>query len=123
MKIRIAIITLAATSLALGGLWQQHGGSVQAQAQKAAPTKGAPVADQPIVRVYSANLYVFNTDVAAMRRSIAAADADMDGAKHLLHPGPEGRNDDRSLQGWDSSTRDQPPSSQAANSAPGDSPK
>ncbi|WP_336980318.1 endonuclease/exonuclease/phosphatase family protein [Brevundimonas nasdae] len=42
-----------------------------------APMKGAPVPDQPIVRVYSANLYVFNTDVAAMRRSIAAADADI----------------------------------------------
>lgn len=41
------------------------------------PTKGALVPDQPIVRVYSANLYVFNTDVAAMRRSIAAADADI----------------------------------------------
>ncbi|WP_284878302.1 endonuclease/exonuclease/phosphatase family protein [Brevundimonas sp. MEB006b] len=41
------------------------------------PTKGAPVPDQPIVRVYSANLYVFNSDVAAMRRSIAAADADI----------------------------------------------
>jgi len=41
------------------------------------PTKGVPVPDQPIVRVYSANLYVFNTDVAAMRRSIAAADADI----------------------------------------------
>ena len=41
------------------------------------PTKGSPVPDQPIVRVYSANLYVFNTDVAAMRRSIAAADADI----------------------------------------------
>lgn len=41
------------------------------------PTKGTPVPDQPIVRVYSANLYVFNTDVAAMRRSIAAADADI----------------------------------------------
>lgn len=41
------------------------------------PTKGLPVPDRPIVRVYSANLYVFNTDVAAMRRSIAAADADI----------------------------------------------
>lgn len=41
------------------------------------PTKGTPVPNQPIVRVYSANLYVFNTDVAAMRRSIAAADADI----------------------------------------------
>lgn len=41
------------------------------------PTKGVPVPDQPIVRVYSANLYVFNTDVGAMRRSIAAADADI----------------------------------------------
>ncbi|WP_295215935.1 endonuclease/exonuclease/phosphatase family protein [uncultured Brevundimonas sp.] len=41
------------------------------------PTKGVPVPDQPIVRVYSANLYVFNTDVAAMRRSIATADADI----------------------------------------------
>ena len=41
------------------------------------PTKGAAVPDQPIVRVYSANLWVFNTDVAAMRRSIVAADADI----------------------------------------------
>ncbi|VXB27290.1 endonuclease/exonuclease/phosphatase family protein [Brevundimonas sp. G8] len=41
------------------------------------PTKGVPVPDQPIVRVYSANLWVFNTDVAAMRRSIIAADADI----------------------------------------------
>ncbi|WP_295172399.1 endonuclease/exonuclease/phosphatase family protein [uncultured Brevundimonas sp.] len=41
------------------------------------PTKGVPVPDQPIVRVYSANLYVFNTDVAAMRRSIVAAEADI----------------------------------------------
>ncbi|QSF55568.1 endonuclease/exonuclease/phosphatase family protein [Brevundimonas fontaquae] len=41
------------------------------------PTKGVPVPGQPIVRVYSANLYVFNTDVAAMRQSIAAADADI----------------------------------------------
>lgn len=41
------------------------------------PAKGAPVPDQPIVRVYSANLYVFNTDIAAMRRSISAADADI----------------------------------------------
>ncbi|KIC59003.1 endonuclease [Brevundimonas nasdae] len=41
------------------------------------PAKGVPVPDQPIVRIYSANLYVFNTDVAAMRRSIAAADADI----------------------------------------------
>ena len=41
------------------------------------PAKGVPTPDQPIVRVYSANLYVFNTDVAAMRRSIAAADADI----------------------------------------------
>ncbi len=41
------------------------------------PAKGVPVPDQPIVRVYSANLYVFNTDVAAMRRSIAVADADI----------------------------------------------
>lgn len=41
------------------------------------PAKGVPIPDQPIVRIYSANLYVFNTDVAAMRRSIAAADADI----------------------------------------------
>ncbi|MFA4939165.1 endonuclease/exonuclease/phosphatase family protein [Brevundimonas sp.] len=41
------------------------------------PKKGAAVPDQPIVRVYSANLWVFNTDVEAMRRSISAADADI----------------------------------------------
>lgn len=41
------------------------------------PKTGVPVPNQPIVRVYSANLWVFNTDVAAMRRSIVAADADI----------------------------------------------
>lgn len=42
-----------------------------------APDKGESQPRQPIVRLYSANLWVFNTDVEAMRRSIVAADADI----------------------------------------------
>lgn len=41
------------------------------------PPKGRPKAGAPIVRVYSANVWALNTDVAAMARSIAAADADV----------------------------------------------
>ncbi len=41
------------------------------------PPRGTPAPGAPIVRLYSANLWVFNTDVEAMRRSIAAADADI----------------------------------------------
>lgn len=41
------------------------------------PRAPAPLPDQPIVRVYSANLWVYNADVQAMRRSIAAADPDI----------------------------------------------
>lgn len=57
------------------------------------PPRGAPVPDQPIVRLYSANLWVFNTDVEAMRRSIVAADADI---LVLVEVGdaPAGRIDD-----------------------------
>lgn len=38
---------------------------------------GRPMPDQPVIRVYSANLYVENTNVEAIRASIAAADADI----------------------------------------------
>jgi len=38
---------------------------------------GRAVPNQPVIRVYSANLYVRNTDVDAMRASIADADADI----------------------------------------------
>ncbi|HBI18343.1 MULTISPECIES: endonuclease/exonuclease/phosphatase family protein [unclassified Brevundimonas] len=41
------------------------------------PTRGTAATDTPIVRLYSANLWVFNTNVEAMRRSIVAADADI----------------------------------------------
>ena len=41
------------------------------------PPRGAILPDQPIVRVYSANLWVYNADVEAMRRSIVSADADI----------------------------------------------
>ena len=36
-----------------------------------------PLPDAPVVTVYSANLWARNTDVEAMKRSIAAADADI----------------------------------------------
>ncbi|MBJ7510846.1 endonuclease/exonuclease/phosphatase family protein [Brevundimonas sp.] len=42
-----------------------------------APPQGRAAPGQPVVRLYSANLWVENTDVAAMKRSIAAADADI----------------------------------------------
>lgn len=41
------------------------------------PPRGVAVPNQPIVRVYSANLWVFNKNVTAMRQSIVAADADI----------------------------------------------
>ena len=41
------------------------------------PARGTPAPGQPVVRIYSANLWVENTDVEAMRRSIVAADADI----------------------------------------------
>ncbi|GAD59724.1 endonuclease/exonuclease/phosphatase family protein [Brevundimonas sp. BAL450] len=42
-----------------------------------APGGPAPAADSPRVRLYAANLYAMNEDVAAMRASIEAADADI----------------------------------------------
>jgi endonuclease/exonuclease/phosphatase (EEP) superfamily protein YafD len=41
------------------------------------PDNGRPREDAPVVRVYSANLYYLNDDVAAIRSSIEAADADV----------------------------------------------
>ncbi|MDQ1154019.1 endonuclease/exonuclease/phosphatase family protein [Brevundimonas sp. SORGH_AS_0993] len=41
------------------------------------PRAPLPQPDQPVVRVYSANLWVYNADVQAMRRSIVAADPDI----------------------------------------------
>lgn len=42
-----------------------------------APGENRPAAGAPTVRLYSANLYYLNNDVAAIRRSIVAADADI----------------------------------------------
>jgi len=42
-----------------------------------APPLGRPATGQPIVRLYSANLWVGNTDVDAIRGSIVAANADI----------------------------------------------
>lgn len=44
---------------------------------QAAPDGPRAVPDSPAVRLYAANLYAMNDDVAAMRASIAAADADI----------------------------------------------
>ena len=41
------------------------------------PPRGRPQAGAPVVRVYSANVWALNTDVQAMARSIAQADADI----------------------------------------------
>jgi endonuclease/exonuclease/phosphatase (EEP) superfamily protein YafD len=41
------------------------------------PPAGKPEPDAPVVRLYSANVYYLNDDVAAMRRSIKAANPDI----------------------------------------------
>jgi endonuclease/exonuclease/phosphatase (EEP) superfamily protein YafD len=41
------------------------------------PPAGRPAPEAPVVRLYSANVYYLNDDVAAMRRSIEAADPDI----------------------------------------------
>ena len=41
------------------------------------PPAGVAKADAPVLRLYSANLYYLNNDVAAIRRSIEDADADV----------------------------------------------
>jgi endonuclease/exonuclease/phosphatase (EEP) superfamily protein YafD len=41
------------------------------------PPAGKPQPDAPVVRLYSANVYYLNDDVAGMRRSIEAADPDI----------------------------------------------
>lgn len=54
-------------SLLLGvGVWPQG-----------RPASSRPLPGAPVVRLYSANVYYLNDDVAAMRRSIESADADV----------------------------------------------
>lgn len=57
------------------------------------PPSGEPEPDAPVVRLYSANVYYMNDDVAAMRRSIQAADPDIVILIELGH-GPIGRLDE-----------------------------
>ena len=52
-------------------------GLMIATAPQAFPGGPRPRADTAIVRLYSANLYYRNNDVAAVRRSVEAADADI----------------------------------------------
>lgn len=42
-----------------------------------APQGGRPAPEAPVVRVYSANVWIRNTDIEAIRRSIEAADPDV----------------------------------------------
>lgn len=60
---------LLATGLGLGLLWVVWPQWV--------PEGGRPAPEAPVVRVYSANVWVHNTDIEAMRRSIEAADPDV----------------------------------------------
>ncbi len=67
LRLRIPAIAAAVTALALIiCVWPQWfpGGPKVAK-------------DAPVIRVYSANVWVWNTDIAAMRRSIEAADPDV----------------------------------------------
>lgn len=80
---------LTAAVLLTGGLallkrwrWTSAAGAVSALLAAAVwpqwtPPAGKPEAGAPVMRVYSANLYYLNQDVAAIRRSIEAADADV----------------------------------------------
>ncbi|MFT4955296.1 MAG: endonuclease/exonuclease/phosphatase (EEP) superfamily protein YafD [Brevundimonas sp.] len=56
----------AVLTLLLLAVWPQY-----------APGGPAVAPDSPVVRLYAANLYAMNDDVAAMRASIEAADADI----------------------------------------------
>lgn len=58
-----------------------------------APNGPAPEPDAPVVRLYSANVYYLNDDVAAMRASIQAADPDIV-ILIELGQGPTGRLDE-----------------------------
>lgn len=61
-----AVASTAMTALLLAAVWPQW-----------FPAKGQPREDAPVVRLYSANLYYLNDDVASIRSSIEAADADV----------------------------------------------
>jgi endonuclease/exonuclease/phosphatase (EEP) superfamily protein YafD len=61
-----ALVGAGASLLLLSAVWPQY-----------APGGPVPAANSPIVRLYAANLYAMNDDVAAMRASIQASDADI----------------------------------------------
>lgn len=61
-----AIASLGVTALVFVAVWPQW-----------FPPVGRPEPGAPVLRLYSANLYYLNNDVAAIRRSIEAADADV----------------------------------------------
>ena len=61
-----AAVGAAASVLLLLAVWPQY-----------APGGPAAAADSPVVRLYAGNLYAMNDDVAAMRASIEASDADI----------------------------------------------
>ncbi|GAA0630440.1 endonuclease/exonuclease/phosphatase family protein [Brevundimonas kwangchunensis] len=61
-----AIASAAMTALLLIAVWPQW-----------FPDQGEPREGAPVVRVYSANLYYLNDDVAAIRSSLETADADI----------------------------------------------
>jgi endonuclease/exonuclease/phosphatase (EEP) superfamily protein YafD len=54
-----------------------------------APDGGRPAPEAPVLRVYSANVWIRNSDVEAMRRSIEAADPDI---IMLIEMGPATRD-------------------------------
>lgn len=61
-----ALIGAAVCGLLLAVCWPQW-----------TPERGEPRPGAPVIRLYSANLWIHNADVKAIRRSIAAADPDM----------------------------------------------
>ncbi|RZJ29706.1 MAG: endonuclease [Brevundimonas sp.] len=67
LRLRIAAVAGLATSIAL----------LVIVAPQWAPAGAAPEPDAPVVRLYSANVFYLNEDVAAMRRSIEAAEPDI----------------------------------------------
>jgi len=79
----MGVIAFAAVLL-LARLWIAGGGAVAvvlllllAVWPQWSPTSGRPQPGAPVLTMYSANLYVMNSDVAAMKASIDAANADI----------------------------------------------
>lgn len=81
LLLRQRLNQLLATVVAIGLLWVVW--------PQWAPQGGRPAPEAPVIRVYSANVWIRNQDIEAMRRSIEAADPDV---IMLIEMGPATRD-------------------------------